>query len=184
MILNAEQTMLRDTVAQFFQERAPVSALRALQSHDDSHSYDAALWAEMVELGLPAITVPEAFDGLDFGWMGLGAIAQEAGRYLVASPLLSSVVMAQNVLLNCGSTAQIETYLPGLLSGEATAAFAIDEGRYFDPETIGLAEEARSTVRSKDPGSRYRFGLIGFLRCPQSVGCHGRCSDSQQCRWR
>ena len=173
MILNAEQAMLRDTVAQFFQELVPVSALRALQSHDDSHSYDAALWAEMVELGLPAITVPEAFDGLDFGWMGLGAIAQEAGRYLVASPLLSSVVMAQNVLLNCGSTAQIETYLPGLLSGEATATFAIDEGRYFDPETIGLAVEAGALSGQKTRVLNVGLASLVFCVARKSSGAMG-----------
>ena len=163
MILNAEQAMLRNTVAQFFQERAPVSALRALKSQHASHSYDAALWTEMVELGLPAITVPEAFDGLEFGWMGLGAIAQEAGRHLVASPLLSSVVMAQNVLLNCGSTAQIETYLPALLAGEATAVLAIDEGRYFDPESIEVAEDAGALSGQKN--RVLDIGLASLIFC-------------------
>ena len=163
MILNAEEAMLRDTVAQFFQERAPVSALRALPSHGESASYHEALWAEMLELGLPAITVPEAFDGLDFRWMGLGAIAQEAGRHLVASPLLSSVVMAQNVLLNCGSTAQIETYLPGLLSGDATATLAIDEGRYFDPETVELADEAGALSGQKT--RVLNIGLASLIFC-------------------
>ena len=112
MILNEEQAMLRETVAQFFTEKAPISELRSLAGAGDEQGYDSQLWSEMVELGLPGITVPEAHDGLEFGWMGLGAIAQEAGRCLVASPLLSSVVLAQNLLLNCGSDAQIAIYLP------------------------------------------------------------------------
>ena len=140
MILNEEQTMLRETVAQFFGERAPVERLRDLGAASPSMAYDPELWSEMVALGLTGITVPEAFEGLDFGWMAVGAIAQEAGRRLVASPFLSSVVFAQNLLLNCGSHAQIETYLPSLLSGDETASVALDEGRFFSPETLTVGE--------------------------------------------
>ena len=140
MILNEEQVMLRETVAQFFAEKAPIDRLRELGAAPLNEGYDPVLWSEMVELGLTGITVPEEFEGLSFGWMAVGAIAQEAGRRLVASPFLSSVVFAQNVLLNCGSRSQIETHLPSLLSGEITASVALDEGRFFDPEAINARE--------------------------------------------
>ena len=150
MILNEEQAMLRETVAQFFTEKAPISELRSLAGADDEQGYDPRLWSEMVELGLPGITVPEAHDGLEFGWMGLGAIAQEAGRCLVASPLLSSVVLAQNLLLNCGSDAQIATYLPSLMSGEATATVALDEGRFFNPDAVATSDASGTLSGQKD----------------------------------
>ena len=140
MILNEEQVMLRETVAQFFAERAPIEQLRKLGTEPLSKGYSPELWSEMVELGLTGITVPEEFEGLNFGWMAVGAIAQESGRRLVASPFLSSVVFAQHVLLNCGSRSQIETYLPSLLSGETTASVALDEGRFFGPEAIAASE--------------------------------------------
>ena len=140
MILNEEQAMLRETVAQFFAEKAPISQLRSLAGGSNQQGYDPQLWSEMVELGLPGITVPEVHDGLEFGWMGLGAIAQEAGRCLVASPLLSSVVLAQNLLLNCGSDEQIAAYLPSLISGEATATVALEEGRFFSADAIATSE--------------------------------------------
>ena len=140
MILNEEQVMLKETVAQFFAERAPIEQLRKLGTEPLSKGYSPELWSEMVELGLTGITVPEEFEGLNFGWMAVGAIAQESGRRLVASPFLSSVVFAQHVLLNCGSRSQIETYLPSLLSGETTASVALDEGRFFGPEAIAASE--------------------------------------------
>ena len=140
MILNEEQAMLRETVAQFFAEKAPISELRSLAGASNQQGYDPQLWSEMVELGLPGITVPEVHDGLEFGWMGLGAIAQEAGRCLVASPLLSSVVLAQNLLLNCGSDEQIAAYLPSLISGEATATVALEEGRFFNLDAVATSE--------------------------------------------
>lgn len=140
MILNEEQAMLRETVAQFFAERAPIERLRERRQASVSEAYDQNLWSEMVALGLTGITVPEEFEGLNFGWMAVGAIAQEAGRRLVASPFLSSVVLAQNLLLNCGSRSQIETHLPALMSGEKTASVALDEGRFFSPKTISASE--------------------------------------------
>ena len=140
MILNEEQVMLKETVAQFFAEQSPIEHLRALGAGPLSEAYDRVLWSEMVGLGLTGITVPEEFEGLNFGWLAVGAIAQEAGRRLVASPFLSSVVFAQNVLLNCGSRSQIETHLPSLLSGEITASVALDEGRFFGPEAINARE--------------------------------------------
>ena len=136
MILNEEQVMLRETVAQFFAERAPIERLRELGTAPLSTGYDPELWSEMVELGLTGITVPEEFEGLNFGWMAVGAIAQESGRRLVASPFLSSVVFAQNVLLNCGSRSQIEAHLPMLMSGEVTASVALDEDAFLVPRPL------------------------------------------------
>ena len=151
MILNEEQGMLKETVAQFFAERAPIERLRELGTAPLNEGYDPVLWSEMVELGLTGITVPEEFEGLNFGWMAVGAIAQESGRRLVASPFLSSVVFAQNVLLNCGSRSQIEAHLPSLLSGEITAAVALDEGRFFGPEAIaaGESDDGLSGVKTR-----------------------------------
>lgn len=149
MILNQEQGMLRDSVAQFFEEQSPVSRLRQQQQRPVWESYDRELWSQMVDLGLTGITVPEAFDGLEFGWMGLGAVSQEAGRRLVASPLLSSVALAQNVLLNCASKRQVESYLPRLLSGEITASVALDEGRFFDPGAVLVTEQNGQVSGSK-----------------------------------
>ena len=139
MILNEEQAMLKETVAQFFAEQAPVACLRQLGEGSSSVAYDPNLWSEMVALGLTGITVPEEFEGLNFGWLAVGAIAQEAGRRLVASPFLSSVVFAQNLLLNCGSRHQIEAYLPKLISGDQTGSVALDEGRFFNPHATELS---------------------------------------------
>ena len=150
MILNEEQAILRETAAQFFAEKAPISQLRSLAGASEGQGYDPQLWSEMVELGLPGITVPEAHDGLEFGWMGLGAIAQEAGRCLVASPLMSSVVLGQNLLLNCGSEAQIATYLPSLMSGETTATVALDEGRFFNPDAVATSDASGLLNGRKD----------------------------------
>ena len=45
MILNEEQAMLKETVAQFFAEQAPVVRLRQLGERSPSVAYDPHLWA-------------------------------------------------------------------------------------------------------------------------------------------
>ena len=45
MILNEEQAMLKETVAQFFAEQAPVACLRQLGAGSPSVAHDPHLWA-------------------------------------------------------------------------------------------------------------------------------------------
>lgn len=131
MILNEEQRMLQQSVADFLDAEAPITALRTLRDAPPEQSFDASLWRQMVELGLPALTVPEAYGGVELGWMGLGAVCQEAGRRLSASPLISSAVLAQSVVLHCASLSQRELLLPAMVSGDWTASLALDDGSHF-----------------------------------------------------
>ena len=50
----------------------------------------------------------------------MGALMQETGRTLCASPLLSSAIHAQAVIRRCGGTEQVERRVPALMSGEST----------------------------------------------------------------
>ena len=131
MILNEEQRILQQSMADFFEAEAPIAALRALRDAPSHLNFDAGLWQQMVELGLPALTVPEAYGGVELGWMGLGAICQEAGRRLVASPLIASAVVAQTVVMHCASEDQCAELLPAMVTGELTASLAVDEGVHF-----------------------------------------------------
>jgi alkylation response protein AidB-like acyl-CoA dehydrogenase len=63
---------------------------------------------------------------------------------------MSSVVLGQNLLLNCGSEAQIATYLPSLMSGETTATVALDEGRFFNPDAVATSDASGLLNGRKD----------------------------------
>jgi alkylation response protein AidB-like acyl-CoA dehydrogenase len=131
MILTEEQQLFHDAMTNFFSEHASIGALRRLREESPTTGFDREVWADLVELGLSGIVVPEEHGGLNFGWLGLGAIAGASGRHLAPTPLLSHVVLAQEMLLNCGSTEQIAKHLPVLLSGEEVWTVAIDGDRYF-----------------------------------------------------
>ena len=131
MILNDEQRMLRDTIADFLSKEAPIEALRALRDGESDLAWEPSLWSGLCELGAPAAASPEAEGGLGFGQVGMGALMLETGRTLCASPLLSSAIHAQAVIRHCASAEQIERRLPGLMSGDIVASVAMQEGSQF-----------------------------------------------------
>jgi alkylation response protein AidB-like acyl-CoA dehydrogenase len=133
MILNDEQRMLRDTIADFLSKESPIEALRALRDAQPDLAWEPSLWSGLRELGAPAVAFPEAEGGLGFGQVGMGALMLETGRTLCASPLLSSAIHAQAVIRHCASSDQIERRLPGLLSGDIVASVAMQEGSQFHP---------------------------------------------------
>ena len=135
LLLNDEQRQLRESACEFLAARSPVAAQRALRDRDDALGYDAGLWREVVALGWTAAVFPEDCGGLDFGWQGLGAVFEYAGRHLAALPLLSSVVLGGGLLLRAGSPAQRERWLPPVIDGRCRFALALEErGRHAPTE--------------------------------------------------
>ena len=133
MVLNEEQQLLRDTIAAFLDEHAPIEALRTLRDTPNSPAWDTELWQQLCELGAPAAAMPEEHGGLGFRWLGFGALLAETGRRLSVTPLLSSIAAAGSLIHRCGSHEQSSHWLPQLASGEVTATVALQEGRHFHP---------------------------------------------------
>lgn len=133
MILNEEQRMLQDSVNDFLADNAPVEQLRQLRDSQDETGYSLELWRQLTELGLACAVLPEEYGGLGIGWLGMGAVMEACGTRLVASPLLSTVVIGASIIELAGNEAQKETLLPAIAGGELTLALALDESHHFAP---------------------------------------------------
>ena len=133
IVLNHDERMLCDTAAAFFRENSPVSAVRALRDAEDGKRYSPDLWTSMADMGFSGVIVPEVYGGAGFGYVGAGVIAEQIGRNLVASPFLSTAVLAAEAIKTAGSEAQKSEYLPRLVRGELIAAVAVDEAPRHDP---------------------------------------------------
>ena len=114
LVLNEEQTMLRDAARSFLGERAPVAHLRELRDSGKPDGFSRELWAEMTGLGWAAILVPEEYGGLAYGYTGLGLVLEETGRTLTPSPLLGTALTAVAALNLAGTDAQCAAILPGI----------------------------------------------------------------------
>jgi len=136
--LNDEQRMLKDAAREFCREQAPVSRLRT-QRDEKKNGRDPELWAEMSAMGWAGVIVPEEYGGAGLGYVALGAVLEEAGRTLVASPLHSSALVGASALLLAGTDAQKQEWLPKISAGEVIATFAIDESAHHVPSKSKIA---------------------------------------------
>jgi acyl-CoA dehydrogenase len=124
---SSEQQALRDQVRRLFAD----GRVRARQMVESGQRHDAALWAQLVELGGTAAAIPEAQGGIGLGALELCVIAEEAGRSLAPIPFMSSAVYASEAIKLAGGGIADEI-LPGLAEGavEATVAFAETDGSW------------------------------------------------------
>ena len=136
LVLNEDQQMFRDAARRFAAERAPVAQLRKLRDQNDGVGFDRQVWKEMANMGWAGVLVPEEHGGAGFGYVGAGLIAEEIGRNLSATPLLSTSVLAVTALLRGGSAAQKDALLPAIAGGDLIVALASDEKNRHAPHSI------------------------------------------------
>ena len=142
MILNEEQTMLKDSAKDFCTTNAPIGQLRKLRDDANPDGFERGTWASMVELGWAAIPWDEEHGGLAFGYKGLGVVTEESGRTLTASPLYASVWVGGTLINVAGSDVQKAEMLPQLAAGEMLLALALEESHKHDPYGISTTATA------------------------------------------
>jgi alkylation response protein AidB-like acyl-CoA dehydrogenase len=121
LILTEDEEQFRDSVRRVVAERSPLSKLRELMS--SGQPFDADVWKQLSELGLPALIIPEGHGGAEAGYSVLSVALGELGAGLVASPLLA-VSLAAGTLIKLGDEAAKERLLPGIASGELIVTLA------------------------------------------------------------
>ena len=142
MILNEEQTMLKDSAKDFCTSNTPIGQLRKLRDDSSADGFDRESWKGMVDLGWAAIPWGEEHGGLAFGYKGLGVVTEESGRTLTASPLYASVWVGGTIINIGGSDAQKAELLAKVSAGEMLLALALEESHRHSPYNISTKAEA------------------------------------------
>jgi alkylation response protein AidB-like acyl-CoA dehydrogenase len=88
--------------------------------------WDQSLWSTVGELGWLSLGVPEDGGGLGMGVREQGVIHAEIGRAAAPLPFLATTLVI-DALVNAGTPAQREAWLPRLLSGKSPASVALPE---------------------------------------------------------
>jgi alkylation response protein AidB-like acyl-CoA dehydrogenase len=138
LVLNDEQTMLRDNARGFLAKNAPIAHLRALRDKRDADGFSRALWKDFVEMGWAGILVPQDYGGLGLGHVEAGVVMEELGRTLTPSPFLSTAVLAATAIARSGTDQQKENYLPRIVAGELIATLAVDETAKHHPDQTAM----------------------------------------------
>jgi alkylation response protein AidB-like acyl-CoA dehydrogenase len=135
-LLNEEQRQFSDSAQEFLSAKSPLSLQRQLRDTSSALGFEPGLWEEVIELGWTAAVFPEDEGGLAVGYKGMGAVFEAIGRHVAALPLLSSIVMGGEIILQAGTASQKQTWLPSLMTGQKRLALAIDEQGRHDPRKI------------------------------------------------
>ena len=140
MILTPEQEMIRDTLRQFARERlAPKAA-----EWERSHTFPREALAELAELGVMGMVVPEQWGGAGLDYLSMVLAIEEIAAGHGATSTIVSVQnsLACGITLKYGSDQQKARYLTKLARGEWLGCFCLTE-----PHTGSDAAALRATAR-------------------------------------
>src|SRR3954452_1960747 len=127
-----DQEELRDGVRAVLAGECPMTLVRSVV---ESGASVEPLWNQMVELGWPALTVPEAHGGLGLGAVELAIVAEELGRAVAPGPFLPTTTQFLPAIRELGTADQQARYFPAVADGTVTGTLAL-----HDPvRGIGLA---------------------------------------------
>jgi len=139
LYLNDDQAMLRDSARDFLAAEGSIAKqLRHWRDKQCKDGFGHGLWKQFAEMGFTGILIDEADGGLGLGHVEAGIVLEEIGRNLTPSPFLTSAIAFVAALKG---TKLRELWYPGILSGDAVAALAIDEGPKHRPESIAMRAE-------------------------------------------
>ncbi|WP_110206809.1 acyl-CoA dehydrogenase family protein [Nocardioides daejeonensis] len=116
---------------EIFDDRADTDRVRAVEGSESR--VDDALWASLAQAGLLGLTIAEEHGGAGLGLDALAVVLEEQGRHVAPVPLWSAAVSAE-AIARFGSDAQQADLLPGIASGEARIALALEEYDGAEPE--------------------------------------------------
>jgi len=124
--LNEEHVALRDQVARFIEKEVEPSGM----AWETQGCVPREVLRKMGELGFFGITYPVEYGGSEADAMSALVVAEALSRSTFGGFVVTALVhsdMASPHLVNAGSKAQLDRYLPGIIRGEAITAVAVTE---------------------------------------------------------
>ncbi|HEY3653405.1 MAG TPA: acyl-CoA dehydrogenase family protein [Steroidobacteraceae bacterium] len=152
-LLSSEQNMLMDALRELLADVSPARRVHEVINQD--RGFDAALWARLVEYGVPGMVLPQRYGGLGLELIDLACVAEILGEFAAPSPFLGHALAGLAIFLG-GSEAQRERWLPDLASGAKLASVALGEAdAHWLPEEWKLAcGEKLGGVKKLVPNAR------------------------------
>ena len=128
---NEDQRLFQQTVRDFLTKEVTPETIRRLWDEDTGRS--DALWAQLAELGLTGMTVPEQHGGLGMDAVDFVLLAEECGYAALPEPLVHTALVAAPLLADIGGGVADE-WLPKIAAGEARVMVGLEQN--------GLVEDA------------------------------------------
>ena len=140
-----EQRAICEMVRQFVDEQIIPSA--AHYDHEDE--FPEPIVAQMKELGLFGVTIPEEYDGMGLDLTTYAMIVEELSRgWISISGIVNTHFIGSYLLMKFGTDEQKQRYLPRMATGEIRAAFSLSE-----PELGSDVQAIKTSAKKTDDGA-------------------------------
>jgi alkylation response protein AidB-like acyl-CoA dehydrogenase len=118
-----DQQQLRDAVAKWVEKAYSFERRRSITA---AGGFSREAYAELAELGLTGLALPESLGGLGMGPVEAMVVMEELGRGIVLEPL-AQTLLSGVVLSHHADAATQQTWGPKMASGEALVVLAHQE---------------------------------------------------------
>jgi alkylation response protein AidB-like acyl-CoA dehydrogenase len=143
-----EQKAIIEMVRQFVDEQI----LPQAEHYDSADEFPEPIVAQMRELGLFGVTIPESYGGMELDLTTYAMIVEELSRgWISISGIVNTHFIGSYLLMKFGTPEQRERLLPRMATGELRAAFSLSE-----PE-LGSDVAAIKASATKTDGGDYEL---------------------------
>lgn len=115
-----DQLLLRDALRDFLDAECTPEHVRGLWETETGRS--PAFWAQLAELGVPGLLVPQKYGGLGLDEIDGVLLLEEMGRAALAEPVVGTSAVGAPLLAVLPADEPAEAWLPKVASGAATLA--------------------------------------------------------------
>jgi alkylation response protein AidB-like acyl-CoA dehydrogenase len=140
-----EQKAIIEMVRRFADEQILPNAGRL----DRADEFPTEIVAQMRELGLFGVTIPEEYGGMGLDLATYAMIVEELSRgWISISGIVNTHFIGSYLLMKFGTEDQREKYLPAMATGENRAAFSLSE-----PEMGSDVQALKTHAEKRDDGT-------------------------------
>lgn len=123
--LSDEQRMLHESVVRYLETECPLDTVRRAAEGGETRAEDVC--KGLSNLGIHAILIPEAYDGVGLGFLEAALVAEALGAAAAPVPFIASSVMAPVALSAAGNDLQRNEWLPRIAAGELIVGIGLNE---------------------------------------------------------
>jgi pimeloyl-CoA dehydrogenase small subunit len=143
--LSEEQRLLKESVDGLLTDSYDFDARKKYMK--EKGGWSRTMWGKLAEQGLLGLPFAEADGGFGAGGVETMIVMEALGKALVLEPYLATVVIGGGFLRHGGSDAQKAAYVPAIIDGSKTLAFAqVEKNSRYD------LHDVTTTAKKKDSG--------------------------------
>src|SRR6267378_2499622 len=159
--LSEEQRLLKESIDGLLTDSYDFDARKKYQK--EKGGWSKAVWGKLAEQGLLGLPFAEADGGFGAGAVETMIVMEALGKALVLEPYLATVVIGGGFLRRGGSAEQKTKYIPGIIDGSKTFAFAqLEKNSRYDLQDV--------SATAKKKGAGWVVDDARIAMCAEAVG--------------